>query len=301
MSKLIGQYKNGNYNVSIYEDGTKIRETIDDNAIDFIPEFSESIDMKITNSCDMQCNFCHENSIPNGKHADINNLFGKAFLDSLHPYTEIAIGGGNPLEWPQLMFLLEELKKRNIIANMTINQLHFMKNLDYIRMLLNDKLIHGIGISFHHIDNAFMDEFKTLDNGVLHIINGVANINEIKYLIKQNIKILILGYKICRRGESNYDEHSKEIEVNKQMMRFALPQLIQKSKVVSFDNLAIKQLDVQSLLSEDIWNEFYQGDDSSISFFLDLVERKYGKNSTAIKRYHMLNSIDDMFTHIKNT
>ena len=48
-SKILYQYKNGNYFVTIYPDGTKIRKTMDD---DFIPIFPESIDLKITNYCE---------------------------------------------------------------------------------------------------------------------------------------------------------------------------------------------------------------------------------------------------------
>ena len=47
---LIGEYINGNYTVKIYEDGTKIRETKED---EFISSFPESIDLKITNRCNM--------------------------------------------------------------------------------------------------------------------------------------------------------------------------------------------------------------------------------------------------------
>ena len=94
------KYKNGNYNVILnLDNGTKIRETIDPEATAFIPETIESFDCKITNCCDMGCKMCHENSVPNGKHGD---LFVPSFLDTLHPYTEIAIGGGNPLEHPDL-------------------------------------------------------------------------------------------------------------------------------------------------------------------------------------------------------
>lgn len=51
---LLGQYQNGNYNVSIYDDGTKIRETNEDI---FISSFPECIDLKITNKCEMLCPF----------------------------------------------------------------------------------------------------------------------------------------------------------------------------------------------------------------------------------------------------
>ena len=45
MLKLLGVYKNGNYTVKILSDGTKIRETNED---EFIPSFAENCDVKIT-------------------------------------------------------------------------------------------------------------------------------------------------------------------------------------------------------------------------------------------------------------
>ena len=43
--KLLGKYNNGNYTVSLFDDGTKIRET---EADFFDAEFPENIDCKIT-------------------------------------------------------------------------------------------------------------------------------------------------------------------------------------------------------------------------------------------------------------
>ena len=119
---LLGEYKNGNYVVAIYEDGTKIRYTEHDK---FIPEFPESMDVKITNYCDMNCPWCHENSTSNGRHGDILHA---DFINSLRPFTEVAIGGGNPLSHPDLPVFLERLKQKNIIANITVNQRHFLDN-----------------------------------------------------------------------------------------------------------------------------------------------------------------------------
>ena len=68
MNLLLGSYTNGNYKVSIYDDGTKIRENNLDN---LTPDTIESMDIKITNCCDMGCPFCHENSLPDGEHGDI--------------------------------------------------------------------------------------------------------------------------------------------------------------------------------------------------------------------------------------
>ena len=52
--KILGIYKNGNYQVTILDDGTKIRRTEED---EFIPEFPENADVKITDKCCQGCPF----------------------------------------------------------------------------------------------------------------------------------------------------------------------------------------------------------------------------------------------------
>ena len=75
-------YKNGNTIVSISDDGTKVRY-VPDNA-PAMPVYPESIDMKISNRCEMGCAQCHEQSTATGKQANLKH----PLLDSLHPYTE---------------------------------------------------------------------------------------------------------------------------------------------------------------------------------------------------------------------
>ena len=96
-------YKNGNYIVTILEDGTKIRVTEEN---EFIPEFSENIDCKITDKCSQMCKFCYEGCTPEGKHSD---LFSFSFINTLHPYTEIALNG-NDLDHPDIDKFLKFLK-----------------------------------------------------------------------------------------------------------------------------------------------------------------------------------------------
>ena len=72
-------------------------------------------------------------------------------------------------------------------------------------------------------------------------------------------------------------------------------------KVVSFDNLAIEQLNVRRLLTSREWEQFYMGDDSVFTYFVDLVEEKFAKSSTAFmdERYDLLDSVDEMFEKIR--
>ena len=49
-------------------------------------------------------------------------------------------------------------------------------------------------------------------------------------------------------------------------------------------------------------DEFYQGDDGSSTYYIDMVERKFARSSTAPfnKRYDLLDSVDEMFKAIRN-
>ena len=129
----------------------------------------------------------------------------------------------------------------------------------------------------------------------MHIINGLINEETLNKLYNKNLKILILGYKQFRRGIDLYNKDFIEIETNKLMLYNNLKTLIEKSKVVSFDNLAIEQLRVKRLMSEEEWNEFYMGDDGKFTMYIDLVNKQFAKCSISTQRYDLLDNINDMF------
>lgn len=288
---LLGRYKNGNFVTTILSDGTKIRETKND---EFIPSFAENMDVKICNYCDMGCKFCHEGSSLYGKFGAILN---EKFIDTLHPYQEIAIGGGDATSHPDLIPFLQKLKERKVIANMTVNQIHFEKKQELIKKLVDEKLIYGLGVSLVNPTKHFIELIKQYPNAVIHVINGVLKPLDVKALENNNLKMLILGYKHLRRGNEYFEEEQNDIEVKQQWLYENLEDIIQKFKVVSFDNLSIEQLDVKRLLTQAEWDEFYMGDDGKVTYYIDMVERKFAQSSTAPfdKRYDLLDSVDDMF------
>lgn len=292
--KTLGVYRNGNYRVVIMNDGTKIRETNED---EFIPSYAENCDCKITDKCDGGCPFCYEGCTPNGKHGDILNY---KFLDTLHPYTELAING-NDMSHPDLIPFLEKLKEKKVIANMTVNQIHFERHQDMIRELVDKGLIHGLGISLNNPTEKFIKLVKTYPNAVIHVINGILNPSDVGMLADNDLKILILGYKLLRRGVSHYVADHENIECLQYWLKENLEEMLSHFKVISFDNLAIEQLEVKKLMSEEEWSEFYMGDDSEFTYFIDLVEGKFSKNSIAPldERYDILDSVDAMFEKIR--
>lgn len=293
--KILGSYKNNDYTCTMFSDGTKIRWNDKDS---FNPIKPESIDFKITNMCNMECGMCHENSTPDGKHGDILNL---PFIETMFPYSEIAIGGGNPLTHPDLIEFLEHLKERKIIASMTVNQVHFMHNIDFLKELTDKKLIYGLGISYiggRH-ENC-INAIKQFPNAVVHVINGIVHMDSLEALAHNDLKILVLGYKEFRRGKALYDECGREIDSLKYQFYDMLPKIVNDGwfKCISFDNLAIKQLEPKRLMSEKDYKEFYMGDDGSFSLYIDSVKREFAKSSVSVERFPIMDDIADMFKKV---
>lgn len=291
---LLGIYKNGNFITKLFSDGTKIRETEDD---EFIPDFAENMDIKISNYCDMGCKFCHEGSTKNGKHGDILN---QKFIETLHPYQEVALGGGDATSHPELIPFLHKLKDRKVIVNMTVNQRHFEQKQELIKKLVDEKLIYGLGVSLVNPTDEFISLIQQYPNAVIHVINGILKPSDVEILSDNNLKMLILGYKELRRGGDYLYKEFESITVKQMWLKENLQNIINHFKVISFDNLAIEQLEVHRLMSQEEWDEFYMGDDGSMTYYIDMVEQKFARSSTADfdKRYDLLNSVDEMFQKI---
>ena len=279
---LLSTYKNGNHFTAMFSDGTRVRETIDPEATSFTYDFPENFDICITKYCDGGCPYCHEGATKKGKHGEIMNM---AFVDTLTAGTEVAIGGGNALDHPDLVPFLEKLNKRGVLPNITVNQLHLKKNRQLLKDLVEKRLVYGIGVSL--INSSNKEDFDIIDelgdNVVIHVINGILSPKDEEAL--KGRKVLILGYKTLRRGQDWLDKEESAIRENMKWLKDNLKRLSTEAKVLSFDCLAIKQLEPKEVLniSGDEWNLLFQGDDYSnqaSTLYIDAVARQVARAST---------------------
>lgn len=286
-------YKNGNYMVYINpETGDKIRNSRGNK---FMPSFAENCDVTITERCDGQCAFCYAGCTPDGKHGDLN----AKFLDTLHPYTELAING-NDMSHPDLIPFLEKMKARMVFVNVTINQKHFEQHFELIKDLQQKGFIKGVGVSLNKTTSQFIQLVKSVRNVVIHVINGIVTRDDWYNLQNNDIDVLILGYKTTGRGDDYLCKNQGKIERNQEWLRESLPISFNKFRTVEFDNLALEQLDVQSMVSEDLWNSYYMGDDGDFTFFINLVGGYFAENSTSPIHYPLMDDVVDMFNVIRN-
>lgn len=293
MIKKIANYQNGNTFVTIYEDGTKIRKYDDP----VIVEFPESMDVKITNYCDLDCKFCHEMSDKNGIHADLEILLQK--LEDLPAGIELAIGGGNPLSHPNIVAFLERLRNKGFIPNLTMNQRHLKKYRKLLEYLIENQLIFGLGISINNKDfkeiESLMDITKNI---VFHLIAGVNDVKEIEELRRlPYCKILVLGYKNVGRGK---DFFNPEVSKNLFFWNAFVGKYLSEG-VLSFDNLAIEQLYIQKMLTKKEWERYYLGDDFTFSMYIDVVKQEFAPSSTSTERKSFKDySLKNYFLNFRN-
>lgn len=298
MREVIGAYQNGNYTVRILSDGTKIRQTDDDK---FIPDRPESFDILLTKSCDMNCSYCHEAATPDGKHGEIMDA---NFMRYIKPYTELAIGGGNVLEHPDFIPFLELCKEKKLIPSITLHQEHFMKNLDLLSDLRDRKLIYGLGVSLVYPTDEFVNAVREFPNAVIHIIAGIVSKTSLEKLYSRGLKLLILGYKQFRKGKTHYKssvDTQVRIDCGINWLKDNIKDIISKFDVVSFDNLAIKQLDIKSIMSPEEWDQFYMGDDGQFTMYIDTVNKEFAVSSTSKKRYPYTDeTMEEMFNVVRS-
>lgn len=295
MITLIGKYTNGNVNTRIYSDGTKIRETMDD---EFRPEFPENFDCNISTYCTNGCAFCYAGCSEKGRDADLMSFTN--VWDNLHPYTEIALNLNSNIPAHFTEFL-EMLKKKKVIANVTVNQKQLIEFWDYLLELTEKKLIYGIGISLNNVDELIgLDIPKHFPNAVIHTIVGITTDIEYTKLADGRHKVLILGYKSVGRGTKYYLNEMNSYYYYFGWLNKNLEFLIDKFKVLSFDNLALEQLNVKRLLTPEQWEQFYMGDDGSFTLYVDLVSETFARNSITDIKYPIDGkNIDEMFKIIQ--
>jgi uncharacterized Fe-S cluster-containing radical SAM superfamily enzyme len=273
---VLSKYTNGNVTVTILEDGTKIREYED------IPNIihPESIDVKITNYCDMNCLYCHESSTTKGKHGDLDQLLD--VIKDLPAGVELAIGGGNPLSHPDLIPFLEKLKTQGIIANLTVNQGHLKVYQEMLVFLIQNNLIKGLGISIVNNNFKYIKPLLEITNNIVyHLIAGINPFGIVEELVKLGqCKVLILGYKVFGFGINFYN---KEVDSNIASWYKNIRSLLGKC-TLSFDNLAIEQLNIKRLFTEKGWERFYMGDDFGFTMYIDAVKQEYAPTSRSTDR-----------------
>jgi hypothetical protein len=261
MRTILKQYYNGDCYITLYSDGTRI---IKGNYLNY----PLNIDIRVSTSCSfgqrddgsfVLCDFCHESAKVNGKDCDYELL--KSKLLNLPPI-ELAIGCNQFTD--KLKDFLFWCKDR-FICNLTINSGHIKRDQDKIQEGIKNQLFYGLGISYRKgipIPQWVID----YPNTIIHVIVAIDDLNDI--LEKNFPKILVLGCKDFgfNLGKLN-QEKIKDWYRNIHLLF---------NNQVSFDNLALEQLNLKRFFSDETWDIINQGEES---FYIDAANQRFSKSS----------------------
>ena len=165
-----------------------------------VPELA---DISISNKCSKGCAFCYKNSTPNGNVMSVEEYC--QVLDSLNSpdhgtIFQVAIGGGEPLEHPDFLRIVDETVKRGIVLNFTTNGLLLTRDIcaavkgkigalaisassisDIERIRPAIECAEGLKVNVHYIlSNVSINEATELVNGKYN--NLLKGINAVVFL-----------------------------------------------------------------------------------------------------------------------
>lgn len=205
----------------------------------------------------------------------------------------------NPLTHPRLESFLQQCKKIGIIPNLTVNS-GILNNSYYTNLLnylIKSELIYGIGVSISDNFNFnLINNIDKLNNVVYHIIAGVNDISILDKIKQSSVKkVLILGYKQFGRGLNYYSDSVVKClkEWNENIEKYI------KKIHLSFDNLAVNQLEIKKYLPEEEWNNFYQGEDGLCTMYIDAVKQEVARSSVSVERFPMDKKISELFNLVR--
>jgi organic radical activating enzyme len=263
----------------------------------------ELVDVKITDKCPFNCEYCYMDSTLQGKHApmqELEKVIGQ--LSSMKVF-EVALGGGEPTLHPEFMEILRRFHTANIIVNFTTKSLAWLKDPkqwalirkyaggfaysveksteidECVALLINNGLIQNVE-PYYYRDTRFQASAQhvvgTAYEGAFELLLEKA------YHHRHNLRLTLLGFKEDGRG------HTVKPHISADKALEILKKFVGKNPYfqIGIDTLLAKQWDEQ-LQAAGIHKTFYHTQEGKFSMYVDAVEGKcapasYGDMSKAV-------------------
>lgn len=215
----------------------------------------ELADISISNHCTKGCEFCYKDSTDNESFMSLQEY--EYVLSSLQSEQwgnvfQVALGGGEPLEHPEFIEILNITKAKGIVANFTTNGIHIDKK---VAESIKNK-VGAVAISISKAEEINYDKIKLLtDEGIktnIHFVldneslQDAIDILEGKYneMLQKVNGVIFLTYKPkgrasldkCLKMDTQLEKFIKLIDKNRASVRIGfdacfVPLLMSNTKV----------------------------------------------------------------------
>ncbi len=274
---MLHRYINGNAEITLYKDGTRVI-TSEDDALRL--EYPLNIDIRLSERCSFGlnpttgasvCSFCHESATTDGADADYEYLL--KLLEPLPVGIELAIGANSVSTG--LVEFVHACSNNGFIVNLTVNQGHTHRMYDNLIKLIDNRHINGLGISYREGMRVPPRALLEYENTVVHVITGLDNLETVLGLSEHYNKILVLGEK-----DFGFNKGKVKLASDSHTTWYRnIHKLFKTFKIVSFDNLALEQLNVKRFVKN--WEQMYQYE---YSFYINAVQKYYSPSSRSDER-----------------
>src|SRR5690606_1808443 len=271
------------------ESGQKIRLSFVEDSDASKSYATELVDIKITNYCEEGCVYCYQGSTTKGLHGETRFIIETIrSLGSLDTF-EVAIGGGEPTEHPDLLEILDACESNDIKPSIsTRNEDWIIENFDKIK-----SIIGAVGLSVDSVDvckNKLTKLKLYIDRGIrINVQVAVGSCTEqdlidiMKACKEYNVSVLLLGWKETHRGKTakRHDVDLYRVMQSFQGEPFKYPggetHTPWDGPSVGFDTLLVNE--TQAWLAEFGSPWMFTTKDGAHSMYIDCVTQKMGRSS----------------------
>lgn len=258
------------------------------------------VDIKITNFCPYNCNFCYQDSTTKGEHAELHNIEKIAEQLEKAQVFEVALGGEETTLHPNFVEILKIFSQKNIVPNFTTKNFHLlrqknakdilefcgamafsiqnveeMKKVKHSFLEFEKKELIINNTEYHYFDEKQKKAWYAKIN--FQYVMGTSDMKEFEKILEiaadMDCRITLLGYKENGRGSSfaPYD-YSKWLQVVEK---------IQKEKgyysQISIDTALSAEFENQ--LKEKLDSRTYHIQEGAFSAYIDAVDMKLAPSS----------------------
>lgn len=280
MNKLT---KNGNYYILLdYQDNKRVALRLSETPdMELIPKHPELVDIKLTDVCHIGCPWCYQDSTSDSLHGDLNVI--KKVIRSLNPdITEVAFGGGDVLQHPNIVEILEFARECGLnSSNITMNWQSIMRYPYKVKEVMSSLDAIGVSITGKGQIKQVANKLKEINHFTpsricYHIIPDLYSkdmiikiLDEVKRF-SQESDVLFLGYKTNGRGKNVEPAHVKD-------MREIFTYIIDNKISLQCDTKLVKDyLDTIKQVSSELTYDIKEGE---YSMNIDCVEEYYSQSS----------------------
>ena len=134
------------------------------------PESPLLMDITVSTKCSGGCSFCYQDATPDGKEADVEEVLEGISRISPLPF-QVALGGGEPANWPHLWHFVDEMDRLGIDVSMTVGPGISDDGMMILGMVTQSENLKAVGVSYHQDERLFCHTLEECNGkAVAHIV-----------------------------------------------------------------------------------------------------------------------------------